>query len=84
MQRVQIQITGRAVGASGQQEGFAEMVQAAVARHDPHARAEVRVGVDDGVRIELVVERRLQIPVGESLEQLLSESEISSSVVDEP
>jgi hypothetical protein len=84
MERVQMHITGKAVGASGQEDAFAEMVRVTVGHIAPHAHPQVRVGADDAVRIELVLERRLQIPVGEALEQLLTEADISSSVVDEP
>ena len=47
-------------------------------------RPDVRVGADDAVRIELVVERSLQMPVGEALEQLLTEAQISSAVLEHP
>jgi hypothetical protein len=82
-QRVEMHVTGKAVGASGQQEAFAEMVRVAVGHIDPRARTQVRVGADDRVGIELVVERARQMQVGEALEQLLIEPEISSSVLDE-
>jgi len=77
-------VTGKAVGASGQEEAFAELVRTTVGHIDPHARPDVRVGADDAVRIELVVERSRQIPVGEALEQLLTEAHISSAVLEDP
>jgi hypothetical protein len=60
------------------------MVRTTVGHIDPHARPDVRVGADDAVRIELVVERSLQIRVGEALEQLLTEAHISSAVLEDP
>lgn len=75
-------VTGKAVGASGEDKAFAEMVRVAVAGVAEHARTKVQVGADDAVRIEVVVDRNLQSGVGEALEHLLVHPEIQSSVID--
>jgi citrate lyase gamma subunit len=82
MPNVTMIITGKAVGASGQEEAFADMVRVAVAGATEHARTKIQVGADDAVRIEIVVDRALQSAVGEALEHLLVHPEIQSSVVD--
>jgi hypothetical protein len=82
MPNVAMTVTGKAVGASGEDEAFAEMVRVAVAGAAEHARTKVHVGGDDTVRIEVVVERRLQSDVGEALAHLLVDPEIQSAVID--
>ena len=83
MPDVVMRVTGRAVGASGEDEAFAEMVCAAITGVADHARPDVRVGADDSVRVEVVIDKRLQSEVGEVLEQLLSHAVIESFVLDE-
>jgi hypothetical protein len=83
MPDVVMKVTGRAVGASGEDEAFAQMVGAAITGVADHARPEVRVGADDSVRVEVVIDKRLQSEVGEVLEQLLSHAVIESFVLDE-
>ena len=80
-----MQVTGRAVGASDEPDGFAEMVRTIVreAAADDPARVHVRVGADDAAAIEIVVERRRQQTIGEALERLLAEPAISSQIVGE-
>ena len=78
-------VTGGAVGASDEPDGFAEMVRTIVrdaAAGDP-AQVQVRVGADDAAAIEIVVDRGRQLAIGESLERLLAEPEITSEVVGE-
>ena len=82
MPNVVMTVTGKAVGASGEDEAFAEMVRVAVAGAAEHARTKVQVGADDAVRIEVVVDRGLQSAVGEALEHLLVHPEIQSAVID--
>ena len=83
MPNVVMKVTGRAVGASGEDEAFGAMVGVAIAGVAEHARPKVRVGADDSVRIEVVVDKRLQSDVGEVLEQLLSYAVIESAVIDQ-
>jgi hypothetical protein len=83
MPNVVMKVTGRAVGASGEHEAFAEMVYVAITGVADHARPEVQVGADDSVTVEVVIDKRLQSEVGEVLEQLLSHAVIESSVLDE-
>lgn len=82
MPNVVMTVTGKAVGASGEDEAFAEMVRVTVAGVAEHARTKVQVAADDSVTIEVVVERGLQSDVGEALEHLLVHPEIRSAVVD--
>jgi hypothetical protein len=82
MPNVNMTVTGKAVGASGEDEAFAEMVRVAVAAVAEHAHTKVQVGADDTVRIEVVVDKALQSDVGEALEHLLVHAEIRSAVVD--
>lgn len=83
MPNVVMKVTGRAVGASGADEAFAEMVCVAITGVADHARPKVQVGADDSVRVEVVIDKRLQSEVGEVLEQLLSHAVIESYVLDE-
>ena len=78
-------VTGRAVGASDEQDGFAEMVRTIVreAAADDPARVRVRIGADDATAIEIVVDRRRQQAIGEALERLLAEPAITSEIVGE-
>jgi hypothetical protein len=83
MPNVVMNVTGRAIGASDEDEAFAEMVCVAIAGVADHARPKVQVGADDNVRIEVIVDKRLQSDVGEVLEQLLSDAVIESAVIDQ-
>jgi hypothetical protein len=83
MPKVVMKVTGRAVGASGEDEAFAEMVCVAITGVADNARPKVQVGADDSVRVEVVIDKRVQSEVGEVLEQLLSHAVIESSVLDE-
>jgi len=76
-----MQITGRAVGASEEQAGFAELVRTTVGRVTDRAFPDVRVGSEDAVRIEIVLDRELQSDVGEALEPLLADPQITSTVL---
>jgi citrate lyase gamma subunit len=82
MPNVMLTVTGKAVGAAGQDEAFAEMVRVAVAGAAEHARTKVQVGAEDAVRIEVVVDRSLQSAVGEALAHLVAHPEIQSTVID--
>ena len=42
---------------------------------------DVRVGSEDAVRIEIVLDRELQSDVGEALEPLLADPQITSTVL---
>ncbi len=82
-----MQVTGRAVGATDEPDGFAEMVRTIVreAAADDPAQVRVRVGSEDAAAIEIVVDRRRQQAVGEALGRLLAGPEIASAIVgDEP
>jgi hypothetical protein len=81
--KVRMHITGRAVGASDEQAGFAELVRTRVGAVTDRAFPDVKVGSEDEVRIEIVVDRALQSDVGEAIEPLLADPEISSAVLDE-
>jgi hypothetical protein len=83
MPNVAMTVTGKAVGASGEDQAFAEMVQVAAAGVAEHARTKVQVGADDVVRIEVVVDKSLQSDVGEALAQLLQHPEIQSTVIED-
>ena len=83
MPNVAMTVTGKAVGASGEDEAFAEMVRVAVAGAAEHARTKVQVGADDVIRIEVVVDRSLQSDVGEALAHLVQHPEIQSVVIGE-
>ncbi|HEY3765358.1 MAG TPA: hypothetical protein VGL44_09395 [Gaiellales bacterium] len=83
MPNVRMHVTGTAVGASDEQDAFAEMVRTIVGKAAENPRVQVRVGADDAVSIEITLERRFQIGVGEALDQLLSHAEITSEVIDE-
>ena len=83
MPKVRMQITGRAVGASDEQAGFAELVRTTVGRVTDRAFPDVKVGSEDAVRIEIVVDRTLQSDVGEAIEPLLADPQITSAVLDD-
>jgi len=83
MPKVRMHITGRAVGASEEQAGFAELVRTKVGGVTDRAFPDVKVGSEDEVRIEIVVDRALQSDVGEAIEPLLAEPEITSAVLDD-
>ena len=83
MPKVRMQITGRAVGASDEQAGFAELVRTRVGGIANHAFPDVKVGAEDEVRIEIVVDRELQSDVGEAIEPLLADPVIKSAVLDD-
>jgi citrate lyase gamma subunit len=82
MPNVMLTVTGKAVGAAGEDEAFAEMARVAVAGVAEHARTKVQVGADDAVRIEVVVDKSLQSDVGEALAHLVVHPEIQSAVID--
>jgi hypothetical protein len=83
MPKVRMQISGRAVGSSDEQAGFAELVRTRVGGVTDRAFPDVRFGSEDAVTIEIVLDRELQSDVGEAIEPLLAEPQITSSVVDE-
>jgi hypothetical protein len=85
MPDVRMHVTGRAVGATDEQDGFAEMVRTIVreAAADDPAQVQVRIGADDAAAIEIRVDRRRQQAIGEALERLLAEPQITSTVVGE-
>jgi hypothetical protein len=83
MPDVLMSITGTGVGASGEREGFEQMVRAGIAGVAPRARVDVDVGADDAVRIEVTVARSLQLEVGTVLEHLLWPAAIRSRVIGE-
>jgi hypothetical protein len=82
MPNVLLTVTGKAVGAAGEDDAFAEMVRVTVAGAAEHARTKVQVGADDAVRIEVVVDKSLQSDVGEALSHLVAHPEIQSTVID--
>jgi hypothetical protein len=81
MPNVVMKVTGRAVGASGEDEAFAEMVSVAIGGVAEHAHPTVQIGADDSVRVEVIVDKSVQSEVGEVLEQLLVDAVIESSVL---
>ena len=83
MTDVSMIITGRAVGASGEEKAFEDMVRVTIGRVAAHAHPTVRIGAEDAATIEVVVDRRLQSDVGEALAALLAEPSITSSVIGE-
>jgi hypothetical protein len=83
MPKVRMEITGRAVGASDEQAGFAELVRTTVGGVTDRAFPDVKIGSEDAVRIEIVLDRELQSGVGEAIEPLLADPHITSAVVDE-
>jgi uncharacterized protein (DUF849 family) len=85
MPEVRMHVTGKAAGASDEPDGFAEMVRTVVraAAGGEPAHVHVRVGADDAAAIEVAVERSRQQAIGEALERLLAEPEITSEVVGE-
>jgi hypothetical protein len=83
MPKVRMEITGRAVGASDEQAGFAELVRTTVGGVTDRAFPDVKVGSEDAVRIEIVLDRELQSDVGEAIARLLADPHITSAVVDE-
>jgi hypothetical protein len=83
MPKVRMQITGRGVGASDEQPGFAELVRTKVAGVTDRAFPDVKIGAEDEVRIEIVVDRELQSEVAEAIEPLLADPQVTSAVLDE-
>ena len=83
MPKVRMQISGRAIGSSDEQAGFAELVRTRVGGVTDRAFPDVRFGSEDAVTIEIVLDRELQSDVGEAIEPLLAEPQITSAVVDE-
>jgi hypothetical protein len=83
MTKVRMQITGRAVGASDEQPGFAELVRTRVGGVTDRAFPDVKIGSEDDVRIEIVVDREFQSDVAEALEPLLAEPQVTSAVLEE-
>jgi hypothetical protein len=82
MPRVIMHVSGKAVGATDQQEAFAEMVRTTIAGVSAGARSTVRVGAEDQVTIEVTCDRDQQIGIGEELERLLAHAEIRSEVIE--
>jgi hypothetical protein len=78
-----MQVTGRAVGSSDEQAGFAELVRTRVGVVTDRAFPDVRFGSEDAVTIEIVLDRELQSGVGEAIEPLLADPQITSAVLDE-
>jgi hypothetical protein len=85
MPDVRMHVTGTAVGATDQPDGFADMVRTIVreAAADDPAQVRVRVGPEDAAAIEIVVDRRRQQAIGEALGRLLARPEIASAIVGE-
>ncbi len=83
MTKVRMQITGRAVGSSDEEAGFAELVRVKVGAVTDRAFPKVRVGAEDAVTIEIICDRELQSDVGEAIEPLLAEPEIRSVLLDD-
>ncbi|HEX5250172.1 MAG TPA: hypothetical protein VFW14_10945 [Gaiellales bacterium] len=83
MPKVRMQISGRAVGSSDEQAGFAELVRTRVGGVTDRAFPDVRFGSEDAVTIEIVLDREFQSDVGEAIEPLLAEPQITSAVLDE-
>jgi hypothetical protein len=83
MTKVRMQITGRAVGASDEEAGFAELVRVKVGAVTDRAFPNVRVGAEDAVTIEIVCDRDLQSDVGEAIEPLLADPQIRSDVLED-
>jgi hypothetical protein len=83
MLKVRMQITGRAIGASDEQPGFAELVRTRVGGVTDRAFPDVKIGSEDEVRIEIVVDRALQSDVAEALEPLLADPHVTSAVLDD-
>ena len=83
MTKVHMRVTGTAVGASGENEGFAELARSVIGDITPNARPEISVAGDDNVTIELTLDRAAQSDVGEALERLLSDAVVYSEVIAE-
>ena len=85
MPDVRMHVTGKAVAAAEEPDGFAEMVRSVArgAAGDDPVQVQVRVGADDAAAIEIVVDRAHQQPIGEALERLLADPQITSEVVGE-
>ena len=83
MPKVRLHITGRAVGASDEQAGFAELIRTTVGGVTDRAFPDVKVGAEDAVAIEIVLDRELQSDVGEAIEPLLADAQITSAVLDD-
>jgi hypothetical protein len=82
MSRVHMKVTGTAVGASGEDEGFAELARNAIADVVPDARPSISVAGEDHVTIELDLDRKDQSQVGEAMERLLTEAVVYSELID--
>jgi hypothetical protein len=80
---VHLTATGRGIGASGEYDGFGEMIRTEIAHVAPSARPQIRVGSDDSVTVSVELPRGDQARVGEVLERLLQDAQIESSVIDE-
>jgi hypothetical protein len=83
MPKVRMQITGRAIGASDEQPGFAELVRTKVGGVTDRAFPQVKIGSEDEVRIEIVVDRALQSDVAEAVEPLLADPRVTSAILDD-
>jgi hypothetical protein len=83
MPNVHLTATGRGIGASGEDDGFGEMIRTEIAHVAPQARPEIRIGSDDAVTVSMELPRGDQARVGEVLERLLQDAQIESSVIEE-
>jgi hypothetical protein len=71
------------VGASGEDDAFAELVRTEIARVAPQARPDIGVGADDAVTMTVELDRSHQAEVGELMERLLQDPLIESTVLDD-
>jgi hypothetical protein len=84
MPKVELTATGRGIGASGEEDAFADLVRTEIAHVAPAARPTIRVGADDAVTVHMQLEREDQASVGDVLERLLREVKIQSTVLEAP
>jgi hypothetical protein len=83
MPRVRLTASGRGVGASGEDDAFAELVRTEIAHVAPAARPDIAVGADDAVTVTVELDRHDQGAVGDLLERLLQEPRVESFVLDD-
>jgi hypothetical protein len=84
MPTVELTATGRGIGASGEEDAFADLVRTEIAHVAPAARPTIRVGADDAVTVRMELEREDQAGVGDVLERLLREVKIHSALLEAP
>jgi hypothetical protein len=84
MPRVELTATGRGIGASGEEDAFADLVRTEIAHVAPAARPTILVGADDAVTVSMELDRADQAAVGDVLERLLREVKIESAVLEAP